>query len=144
MTSEGLRYWIDTQLLAVLPESVTGQFVMLMVVIAATLCLAALFRVFARTFPIERTGARPVDQVAQPSRLPESALKSTPSSEVNGRAASKALDLSSRQKKKVVRTKPKKNRTTGESGPDPMFLPPYDTNVPYRDRIAMIGAGKAS
>lgn len=143
MTSEGLRYWIDTQLLAMLPESVTGQFVVLMVVIVATLCLAALFRAFARIFPIERPGGSAGDQVAQPIRLPASALKSTPLGEVNGRSASKSLDLSSRQKKKMVKIKPKKNRTAGETGPDPMFLPPYDTNVPYRDRIAMIGAGKA-
>ena len=144
MNNEGLRYWIEAQVQALNPESFVGQLSLFAGVIAAALLIAALIRQFSKTFPLERTvhGA-PATVMTRAEVLPLGALKSTAATELTYRQQSALLDLSNRKKKKIVKTRPKKAYLTIEKAPsDPMFLPPFDTAVPYRDRIAMIGTHK--
>lgn len=145
MSSEGIQSWIDGQLALVNPENFAGQIGALVLVIVGALIVAAVFRQLSIIFPLDRPGAG-VSKVPVSRPLTEpSALRSTAPNKQSERRKIADLDMSSRQKRKIVRTKPKKNYPTIEKAPsDPMFLPPYDTNVAYRDRIAMVGSTRLS
>ena len=144
MTIEGLQYWIEAQIQALNPESFLGQLGVFVAVIGGSLLIAALVRQFSKALPLSR-GAPQMPQFSKPEVIPQRAiLKSTTGAEFAYRQQATALALSTRQKKKAIRHKPKKYYLTIEKAPsDPMFLPPYDTTVPYRDRLAMIGNHKA-
>ena len=151
MNTEGLQRWIDAQVQALNPDSFIAQLALFAAVICGTLLVAAAARQLSQIFPLQRyreaepqTAALPqmaAEKPIQPQAAP--ALKSTSSQDGDSTTFSTNFDLSSRQKKKFTKAKPKKFYANIEKAPsDPMFLPPFDTNVPYRDRLAMIGSGK--
>ena len=152
MNSEGLQRWIDAQVQALNPESFMAQLALFLVVICVSLLAAAGARQLSRIFPLKRhrgTARQPAEmpQMAKTSVTLKTpvALKSTTSAELDGAGPTPNWALSSRQKKKYTKTKPKKFYANIEKAPsDPMFLPPFDANVPYRDRLAMIGSNKGS
>ena len=156
MNSEGLQRWIDAQIIAWNPDTFLAQILLLVGVILTALLLAAAMRQVARLLPVGRNqpqvklapeAQKAAVEKAQPRLTIEhsAALKSTAAAGAAYRSVAASGDLSSRQKKKYTKARPKKYYSNIEKAPsDPMFLPPYDTNVPYRDRLAMIGSGKGT
>ena len=153
MNSEGLQRWIETQVQTLNPESFMAQLGLFLTVILVSLLAAAGVRQLSRVFPLKRHGGT----ARQPAAMPQMAgspeersatkvavsLKSTATTNAEVIGLTTISDLSSRQKKKFIKAKPKKFYANIEKAPsDPMFLPPFDTNVPYRDRLAMIGSNK--
>ena len=156
MNSEGLQRWIDAQVQALNPDSFMAQLALFLAVICVSLLAAAAARQIARMFPLERHGGTKREAVVRPVPAPQMAdarpapavsglvaLRSTAAPDTDKMVLTTFCDLSSRQKKKFIKAKPKKFYANLEKAPsDPMFLPPFDANVPYRDRLAMIGSNK--
>ncbi len=143
MSFNQLGYWIDGQVQALGVDGISGQLGVFALVLIVALLIAALIGRLSRILPLDRPGASVADKAP-------TIVAARPSVEIAAtRAAAASPELrsltiesrsSARPKKKKVKATPKRYAIGLDDHPsDPMFLPPFDAAVPYRDRISAAG-----